>query len=114
MDCPSIREVVHIGVPNSMEEFFQESGRAGRDGQPSVSGVLYNAYDVSRAKKNFQPIMRKFVSTDSCRRRVILQYFGFTISDSNREEFLHTCCDNCALSSNCNDCKEKKETKKSC
>ena len=108
--CLSIWEVVHIpvGVPNTMEEYFQESGRAGRDGKPALSKVLYNSYDVSRAQKNFQPVMRKFVSTDNCRRRVILEYFGFSIPDSNEKVLLHSCCDNCTLTCNCNDCQTKK------
>lgn len=107
MDCPSIREVVHIGVPNTMEEYFQESGQAGRDGNPALSKVFYNSYDISRAQKNFQPVMRKFVSTENCRRRVILEYFGFSIPDSDEKMLLHSCCDNCALNCNCNDCQKK-------
>ena len=107
VDCPSIREILHIGVPNTMEEYFQESGRAGRDGKPALSKVLYNSYDVSKAQKNFQPVMRKFVSTDNCRRRVILEYFGFSIPDSDKNELLHSCCDNCALTCDCNDCQQK-------
>ena len=107
VDCPSIREVVHIGVPNTMEEYFQESGRAGRDGNPALSKLFYNSYDISRAQKNFQPVMRKFVSTENCRRRVILEYFGFSIPDSDEKMLLHSCCDNCALNCNCNDCQKK-------
>lgn len=107
VDCPSIREVVHIGVPNTMEEYFQECGRAGRDGNPALSKVFYNSYDISRAQKNFQPVMRKFVSTENCRRRVILEYFGFSIPDSDEKMLLHSCCDNCALNCNCNDCQKK-------
>ncbi|XP_078350585.1 uncharacterized protein LOC144635350 [Oculina patagonica] len=108
VDCPSIREVVHIGVPNTMEEFFQESGSAGRDGKPSISRVLFNYYDVSKALKDFQPVMRNFVSTENCRRKVILEYFGFNIPDSDKEVLKHSCCDNCALTCSCNDCLTKR------
>ncbi|XP_067026602.1 bifunctional 3'-5' exonuclease/ATP-dependent helicase WRN-like [Acropora muricata] len=108
VDCPRIREVVHIGVPNTMEEYFQESGRAGRDGNPALSKVFYSySYDISRAQKNFHPVMRKFVSTENCRRRVILEYFGFSIPDGDEKMLLHSCCDNCALNCNCNDCQKK-------
>ena len=61
---------------------FPRKCTAGRDGKPALSKVLYNSHDVSRAQKNFQPVMRKFVSTDNCRRRVMLEYFGFSIPDS--------------------------------
>ena len=108
VDCPNIREVLHIGVPNTMEQYFQESGRAGRDGKPSVSKVFYNSYDVSRAQKNFQSVMKKFVLTDNCRKSVILEYFGFHIPKSNEEVLLHACCDNCALVCNCKHCQKKK------
>ena len=109
VDCPSIREVVHIGVPNTMEEYFQESGRAGRDGKPAISKVFYNSYDVSRAQNNLQSVMRKLVVIDKCRRRVILEYFGFSIPNSNEEVLLHECCDNCVLICSCNDCHKQKK-----
>jgi len=60
-----------------MEEYFQESGRAGRDGNLAVSKVLFNS-EIITAKKNVHQVMRMFVTTKSYRRRVILQYFGFT------------------------------------
>ena len=77
VDCPHIRKVVHTGVPSTMEEYFQESGRAGRDGNLAVSKVLFNS-EIITAKKNVHQVMRMFVTTTSYRRRVILQYFGFT------------------------------------
>ena len=55
VDCPHIREVVHIGVPSTMEEYFQESGKeeSGRDGDPAISRVFFNSYDISNQKKNY-------------------------------------------------------------
>ena len=38
--CPHIRDVVHIGVPSTMEEYFQESERAGKNGDPAISRIL--------------------------------------------------------------------------
>jgi len=52
IDCPNIQEFVHIGVPNTMEQFFQESGRAGRDGEPALSRLLFNSYDTGNGNKN--------------------------------------------------------------
>ena len=52
VDCPHIREVVHIGVPSTMEEFFQESGRVGRDGKPAVSRVFFSTLMTSVKPRN--------------------------------------------------------------
>ena len=90
-------KVVHIGVPSSMEEYFQESGRAGRDGDPAMSRVFFNSYDIIIIHQ----VMRNFVTTTSCRRRVILEYFGFTVDGDCG---LHSCCENCALRCSCDDC----------
>ena len=64
VDCPHIREVAHIGVPSTMEEY---GGRASRDGDPAISRVLFNSYDISYAKTNLHQVMRNFVTTSSCR-----------------------------------------------
>ena len=64
-----IRQVIHIGVPYKIEEYFQEAGRAGKDGFPSKAQVFYNAYDVSKARKQLSPIMREYVcESDKCKR----------------------------------------------
>ncbi|XP_068751393.1 substance-P receptor-like [Montipora capricornis] len=104
VDCPHIREVVHIGVPRTSEEYFQESGRASRDGVPDISRILFNSYRTSSDKKNLHQIMRKFVTTATCRRRVILEYFGFTVEENCA---LHSCFDNCKSLCSCDDCKGK-------
>ena len=51
IECPNIRRVVHLGVSYTMEEYFQEAGRAGRDGLPAKATMYYNAYDTSKAKR---------------------------------------------------------------
>ena len=107
VDCPHIREVVHIGVPSTMEEFFQESGRVGRDGKLAVSRVFFNSYDISKAKEHLQHVMRNFVTTSDCRRKIILEYFGFSLPVSEGECTLHLCCDNCAATCCCGDCQIK-------
>ena len=45
-----------------MEEYFQEAGRAGRDGLPAKATIYYNAYDTSKAKRGLRDIMIKFVN----------------------------------------------------
>lgn len=100
VDVKNIRHIIHIGVPLTMEEYFQEAGRCGRDGQPSKALVYYNSYDISEGKKNLSETMRKFVQMQSCKRQFILKYFGYNLPASNLPE--HMCCDNhqCA----CDEC----------
>lgn len=45
VDCKDIRTVIHLGIPNSLEHYVQQAGRAGRDGKPSLCVILYRAYD---------------------------------------------------------------------
>ena len=51
IDSKNIRQIIHIGVPCSMEEYFQEAGRAGRDSLPSSAHMFHNSYDISKAKR---------------------------------------------------------------
>ena len=53
IDKPDVRIVVHFDIPDSPEAYFQEAGRAGRDGEPSTACLLYSKTDVSNLKKSF-------------------------------------------------------------
>lgn len=61
IDKPNVRFVVHIDTPDSIEAYFQEAGRAGRDGESSVAVLLYNNTDSTKLKKG---IAEKFPDTD--------------------------------------------------
>ncbi|MGQ8364535.1 DNA helicase RecQ [Glaciecola sp. 1036] len=87
----NVRFVVHHDVPRSIESFYQETGRAGRDGMPAEALLLYDERDAARIKKwiadgatadRFEIEMHKFDAMQSfaeaqtCRRQVLLNYFS--------------------------------------
>jgi ATP-dependent DNA helicase RecQ len=103
IDKPDVRFVIHAGLPKSIEAYYQETGRAGRDGDPSVAHMFWGAEDFVRARQRIgevEPARRAgeqarltslsaLVETGGCRRRVLLKHFG--------EERDTDCgnCDNC-------------------
>jgi ATP-dependent DNA helicase RecQ len=105
IDKPNVRFVAHLDLPKSMEGYYQETGRAGRDGLPADAWMAYGLGDVvtlrqmvdgSEADERHKRLERQkldallgFCETVSCRRQVLLNYFG--------EEYAGGCgnCDNC-------------------
>jgi ATP-dependent DNA helicase RecQ len=91
IDKPNVRWVVHYDVPSTIEGYYQETGRAGRDGLPSEALLLFGWGDVmvarSLAENTNNPSQRRieqsklnsmvqFCQATSCRRRALLAYFG--------------------------------------
>lgn len=103
VDVPNIRRVIHIGVPKTMEEYFQETGRAGRDGKEVIATLFYNGRDIGKGKNPVDDVMRKFATEQSCKRKTILDYFGHEVP---RRAILHSCCDFHKLHCNCETCVE--------
>jgi ATP-dependent DNA helicase RecQ len=103
IDKPDVRFVAHAGLPKSIEAYYQETGRAGRDGDPAVAHLFWGADDFARARQRIgeveparQPGERQrlnalgaLVETAGCRRAILLRHFG--------ENPPATCgnCDNC-------------------
>lgn len=103
IDCQDVQHIVHIGIPCTIEDFFQEIGRAGRDGSNSTSVCYYNSHDISRARKALDPVMRTYITTTSCRREVILHHFQ---SVPLPQPISHMCCDNCNTTCMCHECEQ--------
>ena len=74
IDKPDVRQVLHWGPPPTLEAYYQEAGRGGRDGKVSECVVLWRPQDLSWG--NVSPPMRRYVEARQNHRELILEYFG--------------------------------------
>lgn len=78
IDKPDVRLVLHWGPPRTLEAYYQEAGRAGRDGRPSCCRILWRPDDFRYGE--ITPEMRTYVERRRCRRRMLLEHFGERLS----------------------------------
>jgi len=74
IDKPDVRRVVHWGPSRTLEGYYQEAGRGGRDGAPAVCHILWRPEDLEWGQVTAP--MRAYLMTRGCRRRALLEYFG--------------------------------------
>jgi ATP-dependent DNA helicase RecQ len=104
VDIPDVRHIVHIGPPCTLESYYQEIGRAGRDGKQAHASLYYNGHDIASNKRGMTEEVRMFCREESgCLRNIILRYLGSNLTTTNETD-RHLCCSNCLKMCKCNSC----------
>ena len=100
IDCQNVRQIIHVGIPDDVCSYIQETGRAGRDGALSMATLL-----KSRTYHQVDDDIKQYVTnSNKCRRDILFGYMdNYTHTDFDK---MCLCCDVCAKSCVCGMCKE--------
>lgn len=102
---PDVRYVIHFDLPKSLEQYYQEIGRAGRDGKESTALLLFSRADIRKIQfllsndlnnekeEKLLQGMIQYAQSKTCRRNVLLSYFGENFIESKSQ--VECCCDIC-------------------
>lgn len=105
VDIRCIRSVIHIGPPRTMQAYFQETGRAGRDGILSNAVLYYNNHDIAKNTPGMQELMREFCQNeDDCLRYLLLRALDTEPEDIQPIIPTHLCCSVCHKKCKCFTC----------
>ncbi|XP_053405620.1 putative ATP-dependent DNA helicase Q1 [Mercenaria mercenaria] len=93
LNSPHVRNVIHYKSPTSIEKYFQETGRAGRDGKPSSATLYYNNTDIRKNRPGIENSIIHYCKNNSkCMREMMLEHFGHMPSEMVDRS---SCCDFC-------------------
>jgi superfamily II DNA helicase RecQ len=104
IDIPDIEQVIHWGAQRGLEQFAQESGRAGRNGRPSLSCVYFSGHDIAKGKTTTE--VHEYCQSTCCLREVIHLYFKLEDSNepSNFMSHNYQCYSFCHSECKCGNC----------